>query len=99
MNQSLGNPLRLRRPLDKGVRIIMAHCASQVQRPASTPCCNAPSRVLHSGLLRLAESAVAPPTLPVCVRVCVCVCVGVWVCGCVGVWCCILCLVLCVCLE
>jgi hypothetical protein len=32
VNQSLGSPLRLRRPLDKGVRIIMAHCASQVQR-------------------------------------------------------------------
>ena len=27
--QELGNPLRLRRPLDAGVRVIMAHCASR----------------------------------------------------------------------
>ncbi|MEE8586955.1 MAG: amidohydrolase family protein [Acidobacteriota bacterium] len=27
-DQELGNPLRLRRPLDQGVRVIMAHCAS-----------------------------------------------------------------------
>ena len=83
VNQSLGNPLRLRRPLDKGVRIIMAHCASQVQRLVSTPCCNEPSRVLHSGLLRLAESSLAPPTMPVCVcaraRVCVCACAELYV--------------------
>ena len=26
--QSLGNPLRLRRPLDRGVRVVVAHCAS-----------------------------------------------------------------------
>jgi predicted TIM-barrel fold metal-dependent hydrolase len=26
--QTLGNPLRLRRPLDLGVRVVMAHCAS-----------------------------------------------------------------------
>jgi len=28
-NQQLGNPLLLRRPLDKGVRVIAAHCASE----------------------------------------------------------------------
>ena len=27
-SQDLGNPLRLRRPLDKGVRVVVAHCAS-----------------------------------------------------------------------
>ncbi len=27
--QELGNPLRLRRPLDRGVRVIAAHCASE----------------------------------------------------------------------
>ena len=27
-NQALGNPLRLRRPLDRGVRVLAAHCAS-----------------------------------------------------------------------
>jgi len=27
-DQKLGNPLRLRRPLDRGVRVIVAHCAS-----------------------------------------------------------------------
>ena len=27
-DESLGNPLRLRRPLDAGVRVIVAHCAS-----------------------------------------------------------------------
>jgi uncharacterized protein len=27
-NQHLGNPLRLRRPLDQGVKVIMAHCAT-----------------------------------------------------------------------
>ena len=28
-NQTLGNPLLLRRPLDQGVRVIIAHCASE----------------------------------------------------------------------
>jgi uncharacterized protein len=28
-NQELGNPLRLRRPLERGVRVVVAHCATQ----------------------------------------------------------------------
>ncbi|KAL6060370.1 Amidohydrolase [Balamuthia mandrillaris] len=29
MKQNLGNPLRLRRPLDRGVQVVAAHCASE----------------------------------------------------------------------
>lgn len=32
-DQELGNPLLLRRPLDRGVRVIMAHCASLGENP------------------------------------------------------------------
>jgi predicted TIM-barrel fold metal-dependent hydrolase len=40
--QDLGNPLRLRRPLDRGVRVIVAHCASlgegeDLDRPEGPP--------------------------------------------------------------